>query len=307
MQESPLRQGSRQVSAIPASAGPSNATLKSSACSNKQKADKPVHHPQPEPFPPQDQWRCLFPRRKIAPCPARQAPTPIHVIRRKTRWGHKDLGCDAQNMMQMEPVPCHPPGTRRRIHPRIRAAGWRLRRWCSATSAIMTPATIKKGATIRVSRKWPTATRGEILRRSPRNATSMRPSPPSAKKAKQLPSCSGLQSANAWYENDSQRMKRERYSSRPWRGWPWRKASSRHYPRWVMQANTLTEKQPEPLPQLRRDPQDRSDSMCELPPRLQRNPGLQKHAHRPTARWEMDRLTHGRVDNRKPDQSRNAI
>ncbi len=47
-----------------------------------------------------------FSPEEIAPCPAGK-PYTIHVIR-ETRWGHKDLGCDAQNMMQMEPVPAIP-------------------------------------------------------------------------------------------------------------------------------------------------------------------------------------------------------
>ena len=68
-------------------------------------ADKPVTILNLNPFPLKINGGVFFPE-EIAPCPPGK-PYTIHVIR-DTRWGHKDLGCDAQNMMQMEPVPAIP-------------------------------------------------------------------------------------------------------------------------------------------------------------------------------------------------------
>ena len=68
-------------------------------------ADKPVTILNLNPFPLKINGGVFFPE-EIAACPPGK-PYTVHVIR-ETRWGHKDLGCDAQNMMQMEPVPAIP-------------------------------------------------------------------------------------------------------------------------------------------------------------------------------------------------------
>src|SRR5271156_2307858 len=68
-------------------------------------ADRPVTILNLNPFPLKINGGVFFPE-EIAACPPGR-PYTIHVIR-DTRWGHKDLGCDAQNMMQMEPVPAIP-------------------------------------------------------------------------------------------------------------------------------------------------------------------------------------------------------
>jgi uncharacterized Zn finger protein (UPF0148 family) len=56
-----------------------------------------------------------------------------------------------------------------------------------------------------------------------------------------------LQSANAWYENDSQRMN-VNDTHRDLARLAVEEGLIPELPRWVMQANTLTEKQPEPCP-----------------------------------------------------------
>ena len=70
---------------------------------------------------------------------------------RETRWGHKDLGCDAQNMMQMEPVPAIP----------LVLAAEYIREYVQQDGGFggvlcyvgdHDPASIKKGGTIRVPR-----------------------------------------------------------------------------------------------------------------------------------------------------------
>jgi hypothetical protein len=68
-------------------------------------ADRPVTILNLNPFPLKINGGVFFPE-EIAACPPGK-PYTVHVIR-ETRWGHKDLGCDAQNMMQMEPVPAIP-------------------------------------------------------------------------------------------------------------------------------------------------------------------------------------------------------
>ena len=65
------------------------------------------HHSQPESLPAKDQWRRVLSRCEVPAClPGRPLLSPHY--QQATRWGHKDLGCDAQNMMQMEPVPAIP-------------------------------------------------------------------------------------------------------------------------------------------------------------------------------------------------------
>ena len=109
-------------------------------------ADKPVTILNLNPFPLKINGGVFFPE-EIAPCPPGK-PYTIHVIR-DTRWGHKDLGCDAQNMMQMEPVPAIP----------LVLAAEYIREYVQQDGGFggvlcyvgdHDPATMKKGATIRV-------------------------------------------------------------------------------------------------------------------------------------------------------------
>ena len=109
-------------------------------------ADRPVTILNLNPFPLKINGGVFFPE-EIAACPPGK-PYTIHVIR-ETRWGHKDLGCDAQNMMQMEPVPAIP----------LVLAAEYIREYVQQDGGFggvlcyvgdHDPATIKKGATIRV-------------------------------------------------------------------------------------------------------------------------------------------------------------
>ncbi len=133
-------------SAIPANAGPPSGTPRFSGLLKQAEADKPVTILNLNPFPLKINGGVFFPE-EIAACPPGK-PYTIHVIR-ETRWGHKDLGCDAQNMMQMEPVPAIP----------LVLAAEYIREYVQQDGGFggvlcyvgdHDPATIKKGATIRV-------------------------------------------------------------------------------------------------------------------------------------------------------------
>jgi uncharacterized Zn finger protein (UPF0148 family) len=182
-----------------------------------------------------------FSGEQIAACP-QDKPYTVHVIR-DVRWGHKDLGCDAQNMMQMEPVPCIP----------LVLASEYIREYVQQDGGFggvlcyvgdQDPATIKKGQRVRVPEIAYDETGefyinvvdrvfDEILARVrlKRNNSLM----------------NRLQSANMWYENEFQRMNvndvhREMARMAVAEG------LIPELPRWVMQQNTLMTKQPDPCP-----------------------------------------------------------
>lgn len=176
--------------------------------------------------------------------PARPAGKPwaIHVIR-DTRWGHKDLGCDAQNMMQMEPVPAIP----------LVLAAEYIREFVQQDGGFggvlcyvgnQDPTGFKKGAKIRVPEVaynelgefYVEVRERDFLEtleavRQKRNSSLLR----------------RLQSANAWYENDSQRMN-VNDTHRDMARLALEEGLIPELPRWVMQANALEEKQPDPCP-----------------------------------------------------------
>src|SRR6202789_1732096 len=203
-------------------------------------ADKPVTILNLNPFPLKINGGVFFPE-EIAACPAGK-PYTIHVIR-EPRWGHKDLGCDAQNMMQMEPVPAIP----------LVLAAEYIREYVQQDGGFggvlcyvgtEDPETIKKGAQVRVP-EVAFDDRGELYVnvvykdfhemlariRAKRNDTLLR----------------RLQSANSWYENDSQRMN-VNDTHRDMARLALDEKLIPELPRWVMQANTLMEKHPEPCP-----------------------------------------------------------
>ena len=162
-------------------------------------ADKPVTILNLNPFPLKINGGVYFPE-EIAPCPPGK-PYSVHVIR-DTRWGHKDLGCDAQNMMQMEPV---------RAIPLVLVAE-NIREYVQQDGGFggvlcyvgdHDPASIKKGGVIRVPEVAYSDT-GEFYvgvreRDFHETLTAIR-------KKRNSSILQRLQSANAWYENDSQRM-----------------------------------------------------------------------------------------------------
>ncbi len=203
-------------------------------------ADKPVTILNLNPFPLKINGGVFFPE-EIAACPAGK-PYTIHVIR-ETRWGHKDLGCDAQNMMQMEPVPAIP----------LVLAAEYIREYVQQDGGFggvlcyvgdHDPATIKKGGTIRVP-EVAYSDRGEFYvevreRDFHETLTAIR-----SKRNSSI--LQRLQSANAWYENDSQRMN-VNDTHRDLARLALDEKLIPELPRWVMQANTLMEKHAEPCP-----------------------------------------------------------
>ena len=203
-------------------------------------ADRPVTILNLNPFPLKINGGVFFPD-EIAACPPGK-PYTIHVIR-ETRWGHKDLGCDAQNTMQMEPVPAIP----------LVLAAEYIREYVQQDGGFggvlcyvgdHPPISIKKGGTIRVP-EVAYNDRGEFYVevrerdfhetlaavRSKRNSSILQ----------------RLQSANAWYENDSQRMN-VNDTHRDLARLAVEEGLIPELPRWVMQANMLTDKHPDPCP-----------------------------------------------------------
>ncbi len=162
-------------------------------------ADRPVTILNLNPFPLKINGGVYFPDEVPACLPGH--PYAIHVIK-QTRWGHRDLGCDAQNMMQMEPVPAIPLVLAAEyIREFVQQEGGFGGVLCYVGS--QHPETFKKGAKIRVPEvayndlgefyvEVHERDFHELLAsvRQKRNESLLR----------------RLQSANSWYENDSQRM-----------------------------------------------------------------------------------------------------
>lgn len=204
-------------------------------------ADKPVTILNLNPFPLKINGGVFFPD-EVPACPVGK-PYAIHVIR-ETRWGHKDLGADASNMMQMEPVPAIP----------LVLAAEYIREYVQQDGGFggvlcyvgdHDPETMKKGTLIRVP-EVAYSDRGEFYVevkerdfhetlkavRGKRNASILQ----------------RLQSANSWYENDSQRMNVNDIH-RDLARLALDENLIPELPRWVMQANTSAVKQPDPCPQ----------------------------------------------------------
>jgi len=203
-------------------------------------ADKPVTILNLNPFPLKINGGVFFPE-EIAACPPGKLYT-VHVIR-ETRWGHKDLGCDEQNMMQMEPVPAIP----------LVLAAEYIREYVQQDGGFggvlcyvgdHAPTSIKKGGTIRVP-EVAYSDRGEFyveVRERDFHETLN-----AIRKKRNTSILQRLQSANAWYENDSQRMN-VNDTHRDLARLALDEGLIPELPRWVMQANTITEKLPEPCP-----------------------------------------------------------
>jgi hypothetical protein len=203
-------------------------------------ADKPVTILNLNPFPLKINGGVFFPE-EIPPCPPGE-PYAIHVIR-ETRWGHKDLGCDAQNMMQMEPVPAIP----------LVLAAEYIREYVQQDGGFggvlcyvgdHHPAGFKKGAMIRVPEVAYSATGEFYVEVRERNFHEMLTA---IRKKRNSSILQRLQSANTWYENDSQRMN-VNDTHRDLARLAVAEGLIPELPRWVMQANTLTDKQPDPCP-----------------------------------------------------------
>ena len=203
-------------------------------------ADKPVTILNLNPFPLKINGGVYFPE-EIAACPPGK-PYTIHVIR-ETRWGHKDLGCDAQNMMQMEPVPATP----------LVLAAEYIREYVQQDGGFggvlcylgdHDPASIRKNGKITVP-EVAYNDRGEFyIEVRELNFHELLDSVRSKRNRSVL---QRLQSANAWYENDSQRMN-VNDTHRDLARLALDEGLIPELPRWVMQANLATHKQPDPCP-----------------------------------------------------------
>ncbi len=203
-------------------------------------ADRPVTILNLNPFPLKINGGVFFPE-EIAACQPGK-PYTVHVIR-ETRWGHKDLGCDAQNMMQMEPVPGIP----------LMLAAEYIREYAQQDGGFggvlcyvgdHDPATIKKSGTIRVPDVAYTD-RGEFYVEV--HVRDFHEALGAVRQKRNASLLQRLQSANAWYENDSQRMN-VNDTHRDMARLAFEEGLIPELPRWVMQANMLMEKQPDPCP-----------------------------------------------------------
>jgi hypothetical protein len=203
-------------------------------------ADRPVTILNLNPFPLKINGGVFFPEDVPACAPGQ--PYTVHVIR-ETRWGHKDLGCDAQNTMQMEPVPAIP---------MVLAAEY-IREYVQQDGGFggvlcyigdEAPTSIKKGAMVRVP-EVAYSDRGEFyveVRERDFHQTL-----DTLRKKRNQSILQRLQSANAWYENDSQRMN-VNDTHRDFARLALEEGLIPELPRWVLQANAVTSKQPDPCP-----------------------------------------------------------
>jgi hypothetical protein len=203
-------------------------------------ADKPVTILNLNPFPLKINGGIYFPD-EVPACPLGQ-PYAVYLIR-ETRWGHKDLGCDAQNVMQMEPVPAIP----------LVLAAEYIREYVQQDGGFggvlcyvgdQAPNTIKKGAMIRVP-EVAYSDRGEFyveVRERDFHETLN-----SIRKKRNASILQRLQSANTWYENDPQRMN-VNDTHRDLARLALDEGLIPELPRWVMHANPATDKQPDPCP-----------------------------------------------------------
>ena len=203
-------------------------------------ADKPVTILNLNPFPLKINGGVYFPD-EVPACQAGQ-PYAIHVIR-ETRWGHRDLGCDAQNTMQMEPVPAIP----------LVLAAEYIREFVQQEGGFggvlcfvgdYDPGSFKKHHKIRVP-EVAYNDLGEFYvevreRDFHETLTAVR-----EKRNQSL--LRRIQSANSWHENDSLRMNVNDLH-RDMARLAFHEGLIPELPRWVLQSNNLMEKQPDPCP-----------------------------------------------------------
>lgn len=204
------------------------------------KADEPVTLLNMNCFPLKINGGVYFPE-EIPACPLGQ-PYIAHVIR-QTRWGHKDLGCDMQNMLQMEPVPAVP----------FALASEYIRFYMQVDGRFggvicyagdKDPATIKSGELVRV----PTIGTDELgeLDVIPVERDFWR-TMESARIRRNQMLMHNLQLATSWYESDTQRHY-VNDTHRDMARLAFQEGLIPELPRWVLVANTLMEKQPDPCP-----------------------------------------------------------
>lgn len=197
-------------------------------------AEMPVTILNLNPFPLKINGGVYFPDQ--VPCCMAGEPYAVHVIR-NTRWGHRDLGCDSQNMMQMEPVPAIP---------LVQAAEY-IREFVQQESGFggvlcyvgdHAPSTIASGAKVRIP---------EIAHHNGEfyvevNERDFHETLAAVRQKRNGSILRRLQSANSWYENDSQRMN-VNDGHRDMARMALAEGLIKELPRWVMQATTEAEQQ----------------------------------------------------------------
>lgn len=197
-------------------------------------AEMPVTILNLNPFPLKINGGVYFPD-EVPGCMAGE-PYAIHVIK-KTRWGHRDLGCDSQNMMQMEPVPAIP----------LVLAAEYIREFVQQDGGFggvlcyvgeQHPSKIAAGTKVRVPEI--AYNNGEFyVEVKERDFHQMLNSVRQTRNSSIL---RRLQSANSWYENDSQRMNVNDIH-RDMARLALHEGLIKELPRWVMQSTTIEEQQ----------------------------------------------------------------
>jgi uncharacterized Zn finger protein (UPF0148 family) len=245
-------------------------------------ADRPVTILNLNPFPLKINGGVYFPD-EVPACPPGK-PYSVHVIK-ATRWGHKDLGCDAQNMMQMEPVPAIP----------VVLAAEYIREFVQQEGGFggvlcyigdQNPASFKRDASIRV----PEVAYNELgefyVEVYERDFHETLASVTEKRNASIL---RRLQSANSWYENDSQRMN-VNDTHRDMARLALAEGLIPELPRWVLQAHQLHAKQPDPCPSCASQPKNGA-TLCANCGHVFDVVAAYKNARISYGAVEMDRLT----------------
>ncbi|MDE2102631.1 MAG: hypothetical protein KGL39_35625 [Patescibacteria group bacterium] len=169
-------------------------------------------------------------------------PYARHVIE-KTRWGTKDLGCDQQGTMQMEPFP---------LIPVVLAAEY-IREYAQQDGGFggvlcyvgdQDPASLKKGDTVRVPEVAYNDLGEFYVEVKERD---FHESLDALRRRRNQSILARLEAANGWYENDTQRMN-VNDMHRAMARLALAEGLIQELPRWVLQANTLQSKSADPCP-----------------------------------------------------------
>jgi hypothetical protein len=245
-------------------------------------ADRPVTILNFNPFPLRINGGVFFPDE--VPAKKLEEPYAVYLIRH-TRWGHKDLGSDAQNVMLMEPVPAIP---------LVQAAEY-IREYMQQEGGFggvlcfvgdKDPKSFKRGDKVRVP-EVAFSESGELYVdikerdfhemldkvKQRRNASLMR----------------HLQFASSWHENDALRTNvndRHRDMARL----ALAEGMIQELPRWVLQENPLNVKQPDPCPVCAAIPKA-SAILCTNCGHIYDVVAAYKHSRIAYGAVEMDRLT----------------
>lgn len=203
-------------------------------------ADQPVTILNLNPFPLRINGGVYFPD-EVPACRVGE-PYATHIIRH-TRWGHRDLGCDAQNMMQIEPVPAIPLVLAAEyIREYVQREGGFGGVLCYAGT--QRPETMKKGAKVRIP-EVSYNDQGEFYVEVEERDFHELLAAVRRKRDESL--LRRIEAASAWFENDSQRTHINDIH-REMARLAFHEGLIPELPRWVMQAATLKNKLPAPCP-----------------------------------------------------------